>query len=214
MGRSDVAIIIPAYNEESSIGKVVSDALTYGMVIVADDASSDLTRQVAEEHGAVVISHDTNRGYDEALNAGFHAAQQRECTYAVTMDADGQHNATLLATYIELLTTSVDMVIGYRPKPARWGEFLFSRYASKHYGIKDPLCGMKGYHMKIYSDLGHFDSYQSIGTELAIYGARKGYSFSQVPITISGRVGKSKFGGFWRGNGKILRSIYHAIRQR
>ena len=214
MGRSDVAIIIPAYNEESSIGRVVFEASAYGTVIVANDASNDRTREVAEENGAVVVSHDTNCGYDEALNTGFKAAQQRGFTYAVTMDADGQHNATLLAKYIELLTTSVDMVVGVRLKPARFGEFLFSKYANMFYGIKDPLCGMKGYHMKIYNNLGHFDSYHSIGTELAFYTAKKGYSFSHVTIPIVDRTGKSKFGGFWRGNGKILRSIYQAIRRR
>ena len=213
MDRSDLAIIIPAYNEEHSIGNVVSNVSSYGLVIVVNDASSDGTKLIAEEKGAIVISHETNQGYDGALETGFREAHKRGCTYAVTLDADGQHNTALLAAYIDLLANSADMVVGIRPKPARLGEYLFAKYASLRYGIKDPLCGMKGYHMKIYDDLGHFDSYQSIGTELALFAVRKGYTITQIPIPIADRLGASKFGGFWRGNGKILRALYHDLRQ-
>ena len=74
------------------------------------------------------------------------------------------------------------------------------------WGIDDPLCGMKGYRMDVYRKLGHFDSYGSIGTELAIYGVRSGYSFVQVPVATRDRTGESRFGRAIKGNYLILRA--------
>lgn len=210
MDRSEIAIIIPAYNEEKTIGRVVSQVLPFGKVIVVDDASGDKTKTFAEENGALVVSHDQNKGYDEALNTGFAIANQKGCSHAITIDADGQHDPALIAMYIELLK-SYDMVIGIRSQIARISERLFSLFTNLFFGIKDPLCGMKGYNMKIFNDLGHFDSYRSTGTEMAIYAAKNKYSYTQVPIPVSARAGKSKFGGSWQGNLKIIRSMLNAI---
>ncbi|MCX7121828.1 MAG: glycosyltransferase family 2 protein [Gammaproteobacteria bacterium] len=207
MERSQVAIIIPAFNEAMTIGKVVASILQYGVPIVIDDCSSDDTAKISESVGAIVINHKINRGYDAALNSGFLEADKQGCLYAITFDADGQHHSELLEKYLQAFEEGYDLVLGVRPGFARFAEKLFSYYAKIRFGILDPLCGMKGYNMKLYETLGHFDSYRSIGSELTFYAIKNKKSFIQIPVPISARVGKSRFGSIIKGNLKILRAM-------
>ena len=64
-------IIIPAYNEELTVGSVVALARKYGDVLVVDDGSHDRTSEIAQNAGAFVLRHETNRGKGEALRTGF-----------------------------------------------------------------------------------------------------------------------------------------------
>ena len=63
MDRSRVAIVIPAFQEEKNISKVVKGALKYGLTIVVDDGSQDETGKVAKKLGAIVEIHKNNLGY-------------------------------------------------------------------------------------------------------------------------------------------------------
>lgn len=69
------------------------------------------------------------------------------------------------------------MVLGVRNSKPRFSEHLFALMTKRKFGIKDPLCGLKGYNVKVYEKLGHFDSYESIGTELMLLSARNNFSF-------------------------------------
>ena len=87
-----IAAILPAYNEEVSIGSVVLRTKQYAdRVIVIDDGSSDHTAEVAEMAGAEVIRHPKNRGKGAALKTGFSALNGERVL--VTIDTDGQHNS-------------------------------------------------------------------------------------------------------------------------
>ena len=208
MDRSKVAVIVPAFNEAQSIAGVISELLPHGIVIAIDDASTDGTYSTALESGAVVVKHPYNQGYDAALNSGFSKAADLGCDYAITFDADGQHDASLIPKFIDLFSHGVDMVIGVRPQPARLGEYLFSLYTRWKFGVRDPLCGMKGYRMSIYQARGWFDSYQSIGTELMLFGLRKQYTYEQIEVPIAARQGSGpRFGNRIKANWRILRAI-------
>lgn len=207
MDRSELGIIIPAFNEENSIAKVVKEVAIYGVPIVVNDFSLDDTEKIALNAGAVVVSHVRNKGYDAALNSGFKKASELLCKYSITVDADGQHDVSLLSKFISLLEGSTDLVLGVRDRKQRISEHMFSWLTTLLYGVKDPLCGMKGYNMKIYEDLGHFDSFGSIGTELAFYGLKKGYKFEQVLIPTKPRKGTPRFGSMLSANYKIIRAI-------
>ena len=213
MDKSQVAIVIPAFNEESTISNVVQSVTQYGVVIVVNDTSTDKTEQMAEGAGAILVNHKENKGYDGALNSGFAKAKELNCDIVITFDADGQHNEEYIQEYIDLLEQGFEVVVGVRNKFQRISEHIFSWVATRRWGIKDPLCGMKAYRICVYSQLGCFDSYSSIGTELAIYAAHKNIKIAQQPIEIKDRQDKPRFGGGFSANMVILRALWMGYRR-
>lgn len=207
MDRSRIGIVIPAFNEERSIGNVVRQCCDVGIPIVVDDGSSDRTGEVSTNAGAEIVRHGVNRGYDAALNSGFVRAANLGCDLVVTIDADGQHDPDVLTQFIVLLESGVDVVIGVRNKRQRIAEHCFAYLTKVLYGVSDPLCGLKGYRMSVYHALGHFDSFDSIGTELALFAARNGYRIGQIPIDVRERDGSPRFGRRLHANYKIFRAM-------
>jgi len=198
-------IVVPAFNEANTIVAVVEKAMQFGTVIVVDDGSTDDTAVKALGAGAIVVSHHGNRGYDCALESGFARAADLDCEFVITMDADGQHNPQLLTLFVDELKNGLaDVVIGVRNRRQRLAEHLFALVSTVVWGIRDPLCGMKAYRMHVYRSRGHFDSYGSIGTELAIYAARKGYRISQIPFVTRERIDQPRFDRAIRANWRIF----------
>jgi glycosyltransferase involved in cell wall biosynthesis len=214
MVGSRLGIVIPAFNEANAIGAVVAGAKRFGQVIVVDDASTDTTARVAADNGADVVRQPRNLGYDEALSAGAARAKALDRDAFITMDADGQHDPDTIAVFLERLRAGADVVIGTRDRLQRFGEWAFAVVGRFAWHIPDPLCGMKCYRMSVYDDLGHFDSYQSIGTELALHAARRGFSIDNVPIRTRPRSGASRFGAGWRANKRILRALAIGLRRK
>ena len=207
MDRSRVGIVIPALNESATIAGIVEAAKKYGVPIVVDDGSKDNTADLARQAGGIVVSHEVNRGYDAALDSGFKKASEIECEVVITLDADGQHDPELLSKVITLLDQGADIVIGNRDRRQRLAEHCFALITKILYGVSDPLCGLKGYNIKVYEALGHFDSYDSIGTELALFTVRSGYRLQQIPIVVHERIGLPRFGRCFHANYKIFRAM-------
>ena len=113
-----VVIVIPAYNEEKMVGKVIDDLRKEGFkdIIVVDDGSTDDTLKVAKEKKVYVYSHVINRGLGGALNTGISAALMNKADIIVTCDADGQHAPKDIKRAVELLISSkdLDVIIGSR----------------------------------------------------------------------------------------------------
>lgn len=102
-----LVVIISAYNEERSISKVikaipkVNDRISKTEVIVIDDGSNDRTKEIAEESGAVVVSHNGNRVVGAAFRTGIEEALKRKADVIVNMDGDGQFNPKDIPKLIE-----------------------------------------------------------------------------------------------------------------
>lgn len=117
-----VCIIIPAYNEATSIADVIagvkkafSDTNYIVEVVVVNDGSKDNTAHIANKAGASVISHILNSGAGGATATGVRYAYQHGFDVAATMDADGQHKPEDVARGIKLLLdTNSDLLIGSR----------------------------------------------------------------------------------------------------
>lgn len=206
----DIVILIAAYNEEKTIGATVESVRSYGRVVVVDDGSSDQTARIAASHGAYVQSQP-NAGYDGALNAGFKQAAALGATHVITFDADGQHPAEAIPLYIQKFSEGCELVVGIRPQKQRWAENVFAFYTRTFYRIEDPLCGMKGYNLSFYREIGHFDSYRSTGTELMLRYLKAGLKCCQIPIRIQDRVDAPRFGRIWRANKYIFLSLLNGI---
>ncbi len=211
MERHRIGIVIPALNEEATIGPVVTSASQYGIPIVVDDGSSDGTGALAMTAGATVVRHSVCCGYDQALNSGFVRANELGCEYVITMDADGQHDPAILNAFIRALDDRADAVIGIRDRRQRLAEYIFAWVGSAKWGIRDPLCGMKAYRTAIYRELGHFDSYNSIGTELAIYAAKSGKRIAQLAVKTRERSDEPRFGRRYSTNKRILRALWLGV---
>lgn len=117
-----VCVIMPAYNEASVIGEVISNAAGvfktspyFIEIIVVNDASKDNTSNIARQNGTIVINHILNSGAGGATATGLSYAQQSGYDVAATMDSDGQHSARDVLTGInELVKRKSDLLIGSR----------------------------------------------------------------------------------------------------
>lgn len=208
MERHRIGIVIPAFNEETTVASVVASASHFGTPIVVDDGSEDETSERAKAAGASVVRHATNKGYDSALNSGFARASAIGCVYVITMDADGQHDHSTVQAFIRELDQGTDVVVGVRDRRQRIAESIFGLVASARWGIRDPLCGMKAYRLGVWTELGHFDNYRSIGTELALYAVSTGKRVAQIPVTTRDRAGAARFGSRLSANMRILRALW------
>ena len=96
-GHKELLIIMPAYNEEKNIGKVLEQleragVCEYADVLVMNDASSDATNWLVKARGYTLVTHVFNLGYGSALQLGYKYAIRRKYHYVIQMDADGQHD--------------------------------------------------------------------------------------------------------------------------
>lgn len=204
-----VVVVIPALDEERTIGDVVAGVRPFvDEVLVIDDGSTDETSRRARAAGATVYRHPTNQGYDRSIETGFRLAADRDASVVVTFDADGQHLADDLPAVLDpILYGGADVVVGQRPRRARAAERLFARYMRSRFGIHDPLCGLKAYRIEVYLDVGYFDEHSSIGTRLTVEAITRGYDVDQVSIRLAGRGDQPRFGQRLEANWKILRAM-------
>lgn len=202
-----VAIVIPAFNEEGAISAVVSGVSAYGTTIVVNDGSTDNTEEFARAAGALVVTHEVNRGYDHALISGIKKALSEEFDFAITLDGDGQHAPLLIESFLFELIDGADLVVGIRDRYQRFSEKMFAVLAKSFWGISDPLCGMKGYRLSKLKGIENLCSYPSIGTELAIRAVRSGWNIRQLPVKTRDRNDGSRFGGGFYANWLILRAM-------
>ena len=211
MERSELAILIPALNESKTIFSVVQKINKFGIPIVIDDGSIDKTYSMAKKAGANLIKHKKNLGYDQSLNSGFKMALLKGFKYVITFDADDQHDPELITDFFNSLKNGNKVVCGIRDRKQRLAEIIFSFYTNFRWGLKDPLCGMKGYSIDLYEELGHFDSYKSIGTELLLFALCKKFNFDQIPIKVKERKDFPRFGSTFEVNIKIIFSLLRHI---
>jgi hypothetical protein len=129
-------VIIPAYNEEKSIGGIViSIRKLYPdfSIVVIDDASADSTAAIAKSSGAFVLSHPFNMGYGVSVQTGYKYALYNNYDYIVQIDADGQHRPEDIKVLIENLENkSCDIILGSR----FIGETIYRTSIYRMLGIK------------------------------------------------------------------------------
>jgi glycosyltransferase involved in cell wall biosynthesis len=151
--------IVPAYNEQGMVGRVVRDIGRQAPgfdVVVVDDGSTDATSAEAQAEGAAVIRHPYNLGIGGAVQSGYKYALRRDYDVAVQVDGDGQHKPEYLEPMLEQLHTRgiADMVTGSRfledpgykvPLGRRLGNLVFGAVMSLivRRRITDPTSGMR-----------------------------------------------------------------------
>src|SRR3990167_4142121 len=116
MSNLDIVIGIPAYNEEKNIASIILKLKKItSKIIVCNDGSTDLTANIAENLGAIVINHSKNLGYGAAIRSIFHKAKELNSDVLVTFDADGQHRIEDIQMVVNpIISNEADIVIGSR----------------------------------------------------------------------------------------------------
>ena len=114
-----ILVIIPAYNEEKSISKVIMDIYNQRIedldILVINDASSDNTKFEAQKLGVNVIDLPINLGIGGAVQTGYIYAYNNKYDVAIQFDGDGQHMAKYLKDMIKtIINENYDMVVGSR----------------------------------------------------------------------------------------------------
>ncbi|MBU1612960.1 glycosyltransferase family 2 protein [Patescibacteria group bacterium] len=112
-----IVVVVPAYNEEKNIGRVVRGLFENGYkdVVVVDDGSADKTYGTALEAGAKVLRHAVNRGQGAALQTGNDFAVQKGARIVVHFDADGQFNPADIGDALKLMRENeYDVILGSR----------------------------------------------------------------------------------------------------
>jgi glycosyltransferase involved in cell wall biosynthesis len=104
MNRPDICIVIPTFNNKSTLKHVIDGVLGYGMaVVVVNDGSTDGTSEILKQYeGKIeVVAYEKNRGKGYALSRGFDRAEQLGYTHAISIDSDGQHYASDIPLFIK-----------------------------------------------------------------------------------------------------------------
>lgn len=198
-------IIIPAYNEEDSIGPVVervqavmAESGLRHQLLVVDDGSTDRTAEVVRARGVPVLHHPSNRGYGAAVKAGVRHAQHE---VVVITDADGTYPAEEIPRLVELMA-NCDMVVGARVgdevqiplarRPAKWFINALANYFART-RIPDLNSGLRAFRksvaLRFYPILP--DGF-SLTTTITLAMLANGYLVEYVPISYHRRVGRSK----------------------
>lgn len=190
-------IVIPAFNEESSIAEVISKAKAFSPeVLVYDDGSSDNTADVAEKNGAIVIRNSRNRGYGRALNTLFQTAIIMKVDFIITIDSDGQHDPDQIPRLLQpLIENKADVVIGSRfltsedktnvPKYRGIGIKTITRFtqAACFDRITDATSGFRAYTINSLSKLHLMENGMAISTEILLKANESNLRIVEVPIT-------------------------------
>lgn len=195
-----VTILMPAYNEERSIGKTVlkvRELYPDFEVLVIDDGSTDSTMQVAKDAGANVWPHPYNIGNGAAIKSGLRVAKGE---WIIMMDADGQHDPEDIGRLLEY-KGQYDMVIGARTKKSETAlhrdlaNYFYNKFATYVTKFKiDDLTS--GFRLVRKSTAGQYiyllPNTFSYPTTLTMSYLRSGRSIKYLPIEVKKRVGKSK----------------------
>ena len=118
--QGQLIALIPAHDEAARIARVVIGAARHLPVLVVDDGSSDGTARVAEEAGARVLRQEPNQGKGAALRAGFAAALADGAEAVLTLDGDGQHDPSEIASFLGLYArrtiagAETELIVGRR----------------------------------------------------------------------------------------------------
>jgi len=206
-----VVAIVPALNEQGSIGRVVA-AIPRDLVdeiIVVNNGSTDQTAAAASAAGARVVT-EPERGYGAACKAGSDTASDADIL--VYLDGDASDQPDELANVLgPVVRGEADLVIGSRllgrresgamPPHAVFGNWLTARLVRLLYGVRiSDLGSFRAIRRADLMTLGMRERTYGWPVEMIVKAAKRGYRIREVPVTHRKRIGKSKVAGTLMGS--------------
>jgi len=191
-----ITIGIPAFNEEKNIAKIITQLKKVtDSIIVCDDGSSDMTGEISEKLGAIVVKHEKNMGYGSAIKTIFQKASEIDSDVLVTFDADGQHRIEDIEPVLEpIKNNSADIIIGSRflskssnvPNYRKFGIKVITELtnASIKKKLTDSQSGFRAYSKQVLAEITPSEVGMGISTEILIKASNKNLRIGEVPISI------------------------------
>jgi hypothetical protein len=218
--EKNILVIIPAYNEEGSVGKVVEEVKTQlpGMdALVVNDGSSDLTSEIAQSKGAIVLDLPFNLGIGGAMQSGYKYAYEKGYDIAIQVDGDGQHDPREIPKLLHVLDEEkADVVIGSRfigdseyksSVMRRLGSLILSKAISMVVGQKltDPTSGFRAANRRAIQLFSANYPQDYPEPEAMVLLHQCGLKMKEIPVRINQR---------YSGESSItkIRSIYYMVK--
>ena len=199
---NDVLVVIPAFNEELSVGRVVREVhekVPGATCLVVNDGSRDDTAESARTAGAAVLSLPFNLGVGGAMRAGFAYALKHHYSVVIQVDADGQHNPEGIPALLERLENA-DVVLGARfagageytvRGPRRWAMVVLGSVLSKTCGVRltDTTSGFRASGPRAVALFAEHYPAEYLGDtiESLVIAARSGLVIDQIPVAMRAR---------------------------
>ena len=193
-----ITVGIPAFNEEKNIASIIQKlSKVADTVIVCNDGSTDNTAKIAEKMGAIVIAHQQNLGYGEAIRSLFLKARELDSDMLVTLDSDGQHRISDVLPIVDpILKNQADLVIGSRfltenqkdmPKYRKIGIKMITTLAntSLDESVTDSQSGFRAYSKNILFEITPSEKGMGVSNEILMKASKKNFKIIEVPIVVS-----------------------------
>lgn len=188
-----VCVLLPAYNEEKEIGKIINQIRADDLdIIVVDDGSTDNTVNVAQQAQARVISHPQNQGKGQSLRTGFKFILDNNYDAVIIMDADGQHLVQEIRSFIDYaMNSDAGIIIGNRmghPQNMpllrrltnKFTSMLVSRIAKVE--IPDSQCGFRLIRATVLKKLNLSTVKYDTESEILIQTAKNNFKIESIPV--------------------------------
>jgi glycosyltransferase involved in cell wall biosynthesis len=209
--KPKIVVAIPCFNTRPFIGDIVRIARNYAdRVIVVDDGSHDGTPEIARAAGALVTSHDRNRGYGATIKSCFEEAKANTADILVIIDGDGQHDPDEIPRLIApILQGEADLVIGSRflnnevrrPRYRKFGIRLITFLVNlgSRTKVSDSQSGFRSYDQRLIRAFSLTETGMSSSLETLEKSRRLGAVIKEVPISCHYSSSTPNFNAFWHG---------------
>lgn len=194
--RPKIVVIIPIYNESKVIADVVSGVrkANYEHIIIVDDGSADNSFEVIQKLPVIALRHRINRGKGAALRTGIEAAKMLQADIVITIDGDGQHEATDIDNFVQAFQKQhVDVVLGVRqiekenmPITRKVANWIADKVTFVLYGIniQDTQSGFRGFSARAIHLIKTRSNAYSYESEVLREMKKHRLSYTDVPIHV------------------------------
>jgi hypothetical protein len=191
----DVIIAIPAFNEATTVRRIVEAARAHAPVLVVDDGSTDVTADEARAGGATVVRHGARRGKGAALATAVHTARAWGAERLVTLDADGQHDPADMAALLAASSATPRAVIvgsriGEADETLPRGRALAIHVAGfwlnwvAGTGVADTQSGFRVYPLALFDEVRLQGGRFVFETAVLVEAVRRGFTVHEIPIRV------------------------------